>query len=208
MRSVSCAAASALVSLSLSACGHVPLTSIPKLLKIDFATTNIAEMRAAVRLPADIRPQPGGVILKVTSEPGAGGRHERSYALEEVADPLERAPLLGAAKDGHLVVYRLGLRDAAQLAAFRQEMAAVEKSSGRKNRGSISIGAEKVCRTGALQDKPLYATSFLKTSETDGFVVLTSNVDVRGLAKAYNVDLGTAIPECGALASTAPRAGS
>lgn len=36
-------------------CGHVPLASLPKLSKIDIRTTDLAELRAGISLPADIR---------------------------------------------------------------------------------------------------------------------------------------------------------
>ena len=53
----------------LAGCGHVPLTSLPKLAKIDVKTTDLAQLRAGINLPADIRPLPGGVTMTITALP-------------------------------------------------------------------------------------------------------------------------------------------
>jgi hypothetical protein len=181
----------------LASCGHVPLRSIPKLMKIDFDTTALIELRAAVLVPAQIRPAPKGVTMTVTALPAAGGKHERVYALEPVTDAAELAQLPPHdAGRMRLIAYRLNPRDAAQLDVFRQEMQMVAKQSGQKNKGSLGISAEKVCHTESLPQGPLYMTSYLKTSETGEYVVAASNVDLRDMAATHKIDLGTAIPPC------------
>lgn len=181
----------------LAGCGHVPLRSIPKLLKIDFDTTALPELRAAVLLPAQIRPAPKGVIMTVTALPAAGGKHERSYALEPVTDGAELAQLPPHdSEKTRLIAYRLAPGDAAQLDVFRQEMLAVAKQSGQKNKGALGISAEKICHSGGLSSGPLYMTSYLKTSETGEYVILAKDVDLREIAASHKIDLATAVPPC------------
>ncbi|MGL4976228.1 MAG: hypothetical protein ACRC56_13095 [Bosea sp. (in: a-proteobacteria)] len=166
-------------------------------MKIVFDTTSLQDLRAAVLIPAQIRPAPKGVTLTVVSMPANGGRHERVFALEPVTDPtdLSRLPTHDAGKT-RLMAYRLAPRDSAQLDVFRQEMQQIAKQNGRKNKGSISISADKICHTDSLPQGPLHMTSYLKTSETGDYVVLTKDVDLRDMAARHKIDLGTAIPPC------------
>ena len=181
-------------------CGHVPLTSLPKLSKIDFKTTKLAELRAGISLPGDIRSMPGGVTMTVTVEPREGGRHERSYALEQVRDPVELAALPVVVTPGRrFTVFRLSPEDATKFTAFREEY--ILRKDGNGNRGSIALNAHKACRTGELADKPIPMTSYLKTSETQEYVMLTRDLDLRDAVREVDpkIDLATAIPPCSAL---------
>ncbi len=190
-----------LIAASLAgACGHVPLSSLPKLSRIDIRTTKLAELRAGISLPADIRPLPGGVTMTITVEPREGGRHERKAVLEEVRDATELAafPVL-AAPGRHFTLFRLSPADAARLGAFREERITGPGQSG--NRGSLSLGADKACRLGDLSGKPIPMTSYLKTSETDGYVQVTRDLDLREAVRAVDakIELATAIPPCDAV---------
>lgn len=185
------------IAALLAGCGHVPLRSIPKLMKIDFDTTALQDLRAAVLVPAQLRPAPKGVTMTVTALPATGGKHERIYALEPVTDAAELAQLPPHdAGKMRLIAYRLNPRDAAQLDVFRQEMKMVAKQNGQKNKGSLGISADKVCHTETLPQGPLYMTSYLKTSETGEYVVAAKDVDLREMAATHKIDLGTAIPPC------------
>lgn len=190
-------AAAGLLASLLAGCGHVPLLSLPKLMKIDFETTALHELRAAVLVPEQIKPAPKGVTMTVTVVPATGGKHERNYALELITDPVELTQLPPQVPGKtRLLAYRLNQRDAAQLDAFRQEMQAMRQQSGQKGKGAIGISANKMCQTGPLPGGPLHMTSYLKTSETGEYVVAASNVDLREMATSHKIDLATAIPPC------------
>ncbi|PZU91468.1 MAG: hypothetical protein DI527_12270 [Chelatococcus sp.] len=192
------------------ACGHVPLTSLPKLSRIDIRTTRLADLRASLSLPADIRPLPGGVTMTIVVEPKEGGRHERKAVLEEVRDANELAALPVMVSPGRrLTVFRLGAADVARLSAFRDEMLLGAGQSG--NRGSLSLSADKACRTGDLSGRPIPMTSYLKTTETEDYVLLMRDFDLREAVRKVDpkIDLATAIPPCDAIpteAVSAPRA--
>ena len=185
----------------LAGCGHVPLTSLPKLAKIDVRTTDLAELRAGISLPADIRPLPGGVTMTIVALPKDGGRHERKVVLEEVRDAAELSSLPALAAPGRrFTLFRLSSADAARLGAFREEMFAGPQNSG--NRGSLSLGADKACRLGELPAKPVTMTGYLRTSETQDYVLLMRDFDLTEAVRAIDpkVDLATAIPPCDAVA--------
>ncbi|WP_038358681.1 hypothetical protein [Bosea sp. UNC402CLCol] len=184
----------------LAGCGHVPVTSLPKLSQIDIRTTQLTALRAGISLPAEIRPLPGSITMTMVALPREGGRHERKVVLEEVRDTKELAQLPSVAAPGRrLTVYRLSAADAARIGSFREEMFVGPHNSG--NRGSIALTAEKACRLGELSGKPIPMTSYLKTSETQDYVLLTRDVDLAGAVRAAapTVDLATAIPPCDAL---------
>jgi hypothetical protein len=181
----------------LAGCGHVPLTSLPKLAKIDVRTTDLAQLRAGISLPADIRPLPGGVTMTITALPKDGGRHERKAVLEEVRDAAELASLPVLAAPGRrFTLFRLSAADVARLGAFREEMFAGPQQSG--NRGSLSLGADKACRLGDLSAEPVTMTGYLRTSETQDYVLLMRDFDLTEAVRAIDpkVDLATAIPPC------------
>lgn len=183
----------------LASCSHVPLASLPKLSRIDIRTTQLSSLRAGISLPADIRPLPGGVTMTVVALPRDGGRHERKIVLEEVRDAKELAQLPSIAAPGRrFTIYRLSEADAARIGSFREEMFIGPHNSG--NRGSIALTAEKACRLGELSGKPIPMTSYLKTSETQDYVLLTRDIDVAEAVRAAApaVDLATAIPPCDA----------
>ena len=181
----------------LAGCGHVPLTSLPKLAKIDVRTTDLVQLRAGISLPADIRPLPGGVTMTITALPKDGGRHERKAVLEEVRDAAELASLPVLAAPGRrFTLFRLSTADVARLGAFREEMFAGPQQSG--NRGSLSLGADKACRLGDLSAEPVTMTGYLRTSETQDYVLLMRDFDLTEAVRAIDpkVDLATAIPPC------------
>lgn len=181
----------------LAGCGHVPLTSLPKLAKIDVRTTDLAQLRAGISLPADIRPLPGGVTMTITALPKDGRRHERKAVLEEVRDAAELASLPVLAAPGRrFTLFRLSAADVARLGAFREEMFAGPQQSG--NRGSLSLGADKACRLGDLSAEPVTMTGYLRTSETQDYVLLMRDFDLTEAVRAIDpkVDLATAIPPC------------
>lgn len=189
--------ASLLLAGFLGACGHVPLTSLPKLSKIDIRTTNLSELRAGISLPADIRPLPGGVTMTIVALPKEGGRHERKVVLEEVRDAVELAKLPVPVTPGrHFTLFRLSATDVARLGAFREEMFAGPQNSG--NRGSLSLGADKACRLGELSGKPITMTGYLRTSETQDYVMMMRDFDLSEAVRAIDpkIDLATAIPRC------------
>ena len=185
----------------LAGCGHVPLASLPKLAKVDVKTTDLAELRAGISLPADIRTLPGGVTMTLVALPKDGGRHERKVVLEEVRDAAELAKLPAVASPGRrFTLFRLSRADAARLGAFREEMFAGPQNSG--NRGSLALGADKACRLGELSGKPIAMSGYLRTSETQDYVLLMRDFDLKEAVREIDpkVDLATAIPPCDTVA--------
>lgn len=188
-------ALAAAAGMALAACGHVPLSSIPSLMKIDFKTTNLADLRATILIPNEIRPLPGTAKLTIKVTGGAGA-HERQAPLEEVTDRVELATLPRPVAPGmRAIAYRLAPTEAARLSAFRAEMLAEHTAPGRRTL-TIGVGVDKFCNSAPLRDGPAPMTSYLRTTETRDYVVLTRDVDLKKLATENGVDPEKALTPC------------
>src|ERR1700749_4838657 len=94
--------------LLLSGCGHVPLTSLVKLARIDFQNTDPAQLRVAVELPLVLRPLPRGITLRITVKAGRSQDSQdevRDFMLGELPAPAELAREVGS--DKRVYAYRL-----------------------------------------------------------------------------------------------------
>jgi hypothetical protein len=166
------------VYLLLFGCGHVPLTSLVKLSRINFETSDPAQLRAAVKLPLALRPLPRGVVLRIVARSGDSQEETRDFVLHELPEPAELVP--ETSSDTRVYAYRLEDADLARLTAFRSELMA-RKSVGRGGAVSISV-QPRACKTAELPDGPVCFTAYLRTAETIDYVTLARDVDLRSLA--------------------------
>ena len=156
----------------------MPVTSMVKLARVDFETSDPAQLRAAIKLPKSLRPRPNGMSLRIAVKVGRGPEEARQFLLRELPVPAE----LAREADGEtqLFAYRIDEADLPRLVAFRSELIA-KKSSGQGGSISISVQSE-ACKVFELSDGPVYFTSYLRTVETGGYVTLARDVDLRKIA--------------------------
>jgi hypothetical protein len=183
-----------LVAAASSGCGHVPAMSLIQLARIDFASTDPADLRAAVKLPRAIEPSPRGVVLRVGVKLGSGHEQFEDFALHEASDPNDVAELERELEaDTHVFAYRLEAREVARLNAFRDKLKAQQAASGGRG-GALTIAIRpQACRTRDLSGSPIYVTTYLRTTETGRYVPLARDLDLKTMAR----DLAEAIPPCG-----------
>jgi len=169
----------------------MPVTSMVKLARVDFETSDPAQLRAAIKLPRTLRPRRNGVVLRIAVQVGRSPEEARDFMLRELPEPAELTREAGA--ESHIFAYRIDDADLARLAAFRAELIA-KKSSGQK--GSISISVRpQACKAGELPDGPIYFTTYLRTSETKDYVALARDVDLHSIVS--NAAVVADIPRCG-----------
>jgi hypothetical protein len=182
---------SVLSILAMAGCSHMPVTSMVKLARVDFETSDPAQLRAAIKLPRTLRPRPNGVTLRIAVQVGRTPEEARDFMLREMPEPAELTREAGAGS--HIFAYRIDDADLARLAAFRAELIA-KKSSGQ--RGSISISVRpQACKAGELPDGPINFTTYLRTAETKDYVALARDVDLRSIVP--NAAVVAEIPRCG-----------
>jgi hypothetical protein len=182
--------------LALAGCGHMPVTSMVKLARVDFTATDPATLRAAVKLPTAIRPLHDQVRLRLAVRLASGTEDTQDFRLTEVSDPADVLSLRGGIEGGtHVFAYRLEPAEAARLAAFRDALKKQQTAGGGRG-GALTISvASEACRSGELPASPVWLTTYLRTAETGGYVSLTRDVDMRSIARGR--DLVAEMPVCG-----------
>lgn len=188
--------ATVLGQLLLAACGHMPVTSMVKLARVDFAATDPGGLRAAVKLPSAIRPLRDQVRLRLTVRLANGKEDTQDFRLNEVSDPGDISLPRNEIEAGtHMFAYRLEPSEATRLAAFRDALKKQQTQSGGRG-GALTISvAPDVCRSGELASGPVLFTTYLRTAETGGYVALARDVDMRGVTRGR--DPVAAMPVCG-----------
>jgi hypothetical protein len=78
-----------LLITAMAGCSHMPVTSMVKLARIDFETSDPAQLRAAIKLPRMLRPQPNGVALRIAVQVGRAPEEARDFMLRELPEPAE-----------------------------------------------------------------------------------------------------------------------
>jgi len=180
----------------LGGCGHMPVTSMIRLARADLANTDPAQLRAAVKLPRVLKPQPQRVTLRLGVRTADAHEEVQDFTLRELSDS-EDVVALRAETDAntHIFAYRLDPDEIVRFAAFRDSLKKRQEASGRRG-GAISISiAAKACRTGDLPDRPVYVTTYLRTAETGDYVPLLRDLDLRTIAPGR--DVAAEIPPCG-----------
>jgi hypothetical protein len=166
--------------LTFAGCSSIPVGSILPLARIDLMTTDLERLRAALRLPRALRPSAAGVsmdvVLKLDGLPG----ETTSFSLVPASTPadLETLPA-GARADGTTYVYRLAGPDIVRFDALRRKVAA-ERSGGRGGSLGLGIAAREFCGAGPLPAGPLPLSTYLRTSENAGYVIMLEGFDLRG----------------------------
>ena len=169
-----------LICAVLASCATIPVTSIYKLRNFDLATTDVSRLRIAVQIPRSIRIRPAGVKMIVAARLENGSFNQREVFVLEQLDGLtgsaEQQP--SPAKWTHVAAYRLKSADTDRLTGFRKKIAQFKRRHGDQVKGSISIDVDSCART-LIADGPVLITTWIKSEETAGYVVLNRNLDLR-----------------------------
>lgn len=177
----------------LAGCGHMPLTSMVRLARVDFQSTNPEKLRVAVRLPNALRARAEGTVLRVAVRVGKGEEEARDFALREITDRSEFDLLASEGEAGfHISAYAIAAGDVAHLRMFRAALLQKKKDGVG---GSLALSVRPdTCRTEPLPNGPVLLSTYLKTSETNGYVPLARDVDLRSFEAER--DIAAMIPEC------------
>jgi hypothetical protein len=179
----------------LAGCGSMPVTSMVRLARVDFVATDPAGLRAAVKLPTAIRPLRDQVRLRLAVTLASGKTDVQDFRLTEISDPAA-VSLPGEIDAGtQMFAYSLDPAEVARLVAFRDALKKQQTASGGRG-GALTISiAPEACRSGELAAGPILFTTYLRTAETDGYVPLARDVDMRSVVRGR--DLVAEMPVCG-----------
>ena len=68
-----------------------------KLARVDFETSDPAQLRAAIKLPRTLRRRPNGVALRIAVQVGRAPEEARDFMLRELPEPAELTRLVPTA---------------------------------------------------------------------------------------------------------------
>lgn len=172
------------LALLLPGCSATPLASLPALSRLNPATLEADSLRAAVIMPAALRPQPGTARLVLQ----AGGEEVTLPLADDPAVVAEARRDVPPAPGQHLAAFRLAPEAVAALEGFRAHAA-------RTGTRRLTLGvAAEACRLADPGPAALPVSTLLRTRETITFVVL-ARFDLRRLVGPAAL---AALPTCDA----------
>ena len=149
----------------MSACTSIPISTLWALRNIQLDTLDASQLRAALRLPADVQLKPASLRLEIEVRltPPNGGDPvvlKENLRLERLTQALDLAPLLDEEKRGTtLSAYQVAPSELIKLAQLRQKVAATPRVAGKS---LLSLGLHfEGCRPGAA-GRPLVFSSYLR----------------------------------------------
>jgi hypothetical protein len=183
-------------AVALAGCLSTPITSLPRLMRLDFATLDMSDVRAGLRLPGMLRIRPGDATMTIRTRVEGGQPTEDAFVLEEVSDDRERAGLAGEGRAGFaLSVWRVAAADVPRIAAIQQRVRA-SLASGPRVRGSLEIKVSGGCKTAPIPAGPVLMASFLKPARGEPYINMVDGLDLRQLIP--QADWQAKLPACGA----------
>lgn len=182
-------------AIGLAGCLSTPMTSLPRLMRLDLATMDMNEVRAGLRLPAMLRVRPGDASMIIKTRVEGGPSTEDVFVLEEATEERERAGLGGEARSGFsLSVWRVAPGDVPRVAAIQQRVrASLER--GPRVRGSLEIRVSGGCKTASIPAGPVLMSSLLKPGRGETYITLVDGLDLRQLIP--QADWHAKLPVCG-----------
>lgn len=167
-----------LALLLLPACSSMPLASMWQLRNADPLTTDPAEVRLAVRLPAIYDLPPGTVKMTLSLDRASTGEKVAETFLLESTDEVTSPFLLGQRKDGYdITIYWIAEDDYARLRNWQRTARRWKEETPGETKGSLSISTKPCLAEGTAMKKVLVSSYILMDGQED-FVTLNKDVDV------------------------------
>ncbi|WP_236776315.1 MULTISPECIES: hypothetical protein [Rhizobium/Agrobacterium group] len=165
--------------LLLSGCMTVPISSIPKLMRLDFLTTNFEHVRVGLQLPAYLSLGSGDAVMIIRSATdGVKGETVDTFALIEDADTVARAQFHAEKRAGTATsVWRMKPEEVSRLTTL-QEKVRRSRIEGPRIRGSTEIEILRACVAGVLPTGPIYFSTYIKPAENEDYIPMTMDADL------------------------------
>lgn len=182
----------AILAFILANCGHVPLSSLPKLKQMDFMTLDVEQLRVAVAMPEGLHVREGSAVIATGIRESAGRPAlEERMILQEVQ--LDQRARTASNLPSRAQIFRIAEEDLTRLETLRRMVRErrQEDPDGTKGYLTVTSGA---CRSAALPTGPILVNTLLKTASDEAYFVLTRNVNLRSVIPARQ--LQSEIPAC------------
>ncbi len=163
----------------LTGCMTTPISSIPKLMRLDFLTMNFEHVRVGLQLPAHLSLGSGDAVMIIRSvTDGVKGETVETFALIEDKDAAARVQFHAEKRAGTATsVWRIKPEEVSRLATL-QEKVRLSRIEGPRIRGSTEIEILRACVTGVLPTGPVYFSTYIKPAENEDYIAMTVDADL------------------------------
>jgi len=181
----------------LSGCMTTPISSIPKLMRLDFLTMNFEHVRVGLQLPTFLSLRAGDAVMIIRSTTnGVKDKTVETFGLiEENMVEADRARFNVKHRAGWgTSVWKIKPEDIARLTAL-QEKVRRSRIEGPRIRGSTEIEILRVCVAGTLPSGPIYFSTYIKPAENEDYIPMSLDAD---LVKVFGAaQIATRVSRCG-----------
>jgi hypothetical protein len=147
-----------------------------KLSAADPSKTDPSAIRAAVKVPSNVRLRTA--VLQLSLRSASGGPKQRTFRLQESTEATAVAAReIKPTPSEQVSAWRIAGAELPDLAAFWNEMSGAPKGTR-----SMKVLVTDVCHVGAPADEAIPVSSYLFTPELGSYVPLVVDVDLRELA--------------------------
>lgn len=164
----------------LSGCMTTPISSIPKLMRLDFLTMNFEHVRVGLQLPTFLSLRAGDAVMIIRSATdGVKDKTVETFGLiEEDMSEADRARFKAKNRAGWgTTAWRIKPEDVARLTAL-QEKVRRSRIEGPRIRGSTEIEILRVCVAGPLPSGPIYFSTYIKPAENEDYIPMSIDADL------------------------------
>lgn len=164
----------------LSGCMTTPISSIPKLMRLDFLTMNFEHVRVGLQLPTFLSLRAGDAVMIIRSATdGVKNKTVETFGLiEEDMSEADRARFKAKNRAGWgTTAWRIKPEDVARLTAL-QEKVRHSRIEGPRIRGSTEIEILRVCVAGTLPSGPIYFSTYIKPAENEDYIPMSIDADL------------------------------
>ncbi|MEP3276238.1 MAG: hypothetical protein ABJN26_07825 [Stappiaceae bacterium] len=185
------------VVLIMVGCGHVPVSSLLKLNKVDVLTVDPGDIRVAVSMPDGIDVRKGGGVLKVgVHESRAGEAKAETFILAKEKSPTGLAGIPGATDiQERIMIFKISIIDLPRIRVLQNEIAERKARYPDDVQGFLSVDVS-ACRLTSELPELIPTTTWLKTRNDRPFFLLTKSIDLRDVIKPEELEseLGPCLP--------------
>lgn len=190
----------------LTACSHMPISTIYALRNFDFAEFDPAQLQIAVRVPDSLEPLPGEAKLSVSlwSDGQEKEKNTEHYTLAIDKSQNHKGQLARFQKDGDkLFAFHLKDEDEERVRAMQIKGRALRKDAKGKTHLELQINV-KSCRHGDIGNGPLMMNIYLKPDAQTSYLVFLDDIDLRQTASDAKLNLEDFFLPCPKLSTRAP----
>jgi len=181
-----------IMMMLVTSCGSVPLTSMWKLVNLDFLTVDPAQIRVAVVMPDTLRVQEdGAVIITGIEKSKRGPAVEERFILQKSIESL--SPGVANYPGLDYEAFKIAPADVPRLRALQDKIRQLKSKYPNDANGFLSVSAAG-CSIAALPQGALLVTTLIKTRNDQAFFILTKDVDLRSIAPKDKLEME--VPLC------------